>query len=85
MVATTMRRFTTHLDELFNQVENDREHLIVQRAAGNMVVLSLTDYNSLMETLHQLSSSANIAHLCKSIEQAKRGKSIPVDIDNLWK
>ncbi|MDR3093297.1 MAG: type II toxin-antitoxin system Phd/YefM family antitoxin [Bacteroidales bacterium] len=83
MVATTMRKFTTHIDELFNQVKNDSEQLVVQRAAGDMVILSLTDYNSLMETLHQLSSSANIAHLQKSIEQANQGKNIPVDIDNL--
>ena len=84
MIATSMRKFTTHIDELLNQVEDDCEQLMVQRPRGSVVVLSLTDYNSLMETAHQLSSSANIAHLRKSMEQAARGETISVDIDNLW-
>ncbi|GHV66478.1 hypothetical protein FACS1894199_09990 [Bacteroidia bacterium] len=84
-MEATIQNFTSHVDDLFAKVEDIREPLVVERKGENMVILAQMDYNGIMETLHQLSSSANIAHLRNSIEQAKRGKSIPVDIDNLWK
>lgn len=41
--------------------------------AADTVVMSLAHYSSLMETLHLLGSSANAAHLAKSIEQYQAG------------
>lgn len=48
--------------------------IITRRDSEDAVVMSLDYYNSLMETVHLLSSPANAAHLNKSIEQFKAGK-----------
>jgi antitoxin YefM len=39
------------------------------------VVMSLDHYNSLMETVHLLSSPTNAAHLARSIAQARAGQA----------
>jgi antitoxin YefM len=39
------------------------------------VVMSLDHYESIMETMHLLSTPANAAHLAKSIAQHKAGKA----------
>jgi antitoxin YefM len=48
--------------------------LITRRHAQGAVVMSLHTYNSLMETVHQLRSPVNAAHLQRSLEQAERGE-----------
>lgn len=37
------------------------------------------------DTTYLLSSSANAAHLEKSIEQAQNGEVIKLDLDDIWK
>ena len=47
--------------------------IITRRDAEDAVVMSLDYYNSLMETVHLLTSPANAAHLAESIEQYRAG------------
>lgn len=54
--------------------------VIARRDAPDAVVMSLDYYSSLMETVHLLSSPANAAHLAKSIEQARAGRSKQRDL-----
>jgi len=84
MIATAMNDFTTHAHTFFDHIEDVREPLVVERPGENMVVIPQMDYNGIMETLHQLSTAANIAHLGKSMEQVERGECVSMDIDNLW-
>jgi len=57
-----------------DEVAEDHVPLIITRQKGkDMVVMSLEDYNSFMETIHLLSSPNNVAHLQKSIRQAEEG------------
>jgi antitoxin YefM len=84
MVATTTKEFTAHLNEWLDEAENAREPILVGNEKGNFVVLSQTDYYSMVETLHQLSSAANVAHLQKSVAQAKAGEYSTIDMDKLW-
>lgn len=49
--------------------------VIARRDAPDAVVMSLDYYSSLMETVHLLSSPANAAHLARSIQQARTGRS----------
>ena len=62
------------MKKFLDNVEFNKETLIIKRGRGNgTVLLSLDEYNSLMETVHLLSTKANADHLYESIEQMKKG------------
>jgi antitoxin YefM len=70
-------RLKTVLDE----VANDRDYTIISRRdADDAVVMSLDQFNSLMETVHLLKSPANASHLAKSIKQYQSGKTVERDL-----
>lgn len=63
------------LKAVLDAVVNDADTAIItRRDSEDAVVMSLDYYNSLMETLHLLRSSANAEHLNRSVEQFKAGK-----------
>ncbi|WP_288998753.1 type II toxin-antitoxin system prevent-host-death family antitoxin [uncultured Psychrobacter sp.] len=65
------KNFKTVLDT----VNNGTDAVVINRQKDNdAVVMSSAHYNGLMETLYLLKSSANAAHLAKSVEQYKAGK-----------
>jgi len=65
------------LKTVLDQVVNDRDYTIISRRdADDAVVMSLDQFNSLMETVHLLKSPANATHLAKSIKQYQSGKTI---------
>ncbi|HPY39987.1 MAG TPA: type II toxin-antitoxin system prevent-host-death family antitoxin [Thiolinea sp.] len=69
------------LKAVLDTVINDADTTIItRRDAPNAVVMSLDYYNSLMETVHLLSSPANAEHLRKSIAQFKAGKTTPREL-----
>lgn len=55
-------------------VEDADYTIISRRDADDAVVMSLDQFNGLMETVHLLKSPANAAHLARSIEQYRSGK-----------
>ena len=64
------------LKRVLDQVVNDADYTIISRRdAEDAVVMSLDHFNSLMETVHLLKSPANAAHLSKSIQQYRDGKT----------
>jgi antitoxin YefM len=76
MIAANYTEFRTKLKKFLDRVEDNNETLIIKRATGKgTVVISLDEYNSIMETMHLLSSKANAERLYKSIQQMKDGKS----------
>jgi antitoxin YefM len=76
MIAANFTEFRTSLKGFLDSVENDKETLIIKRKTGKgAVMISLEEYNSIMETLHLLSSQKNATRLYESIEQMKNGKS----------
>ena len=65
-----------HFKSLLDQVVNDADYTIISRRdADDAVVMSLDQFNGLMETVHLLKSPANVAHLTKSIKQYRAGKT----------
>ena len=63
------------LKSLLDQVVDDADYTIISRRdAEDAVVMSLDQFNGLMETVHLLKSPANAAHLSKSIEQYRSGQ-----------
>ncbi len=62
-------------------MEIDNEILIIKRKSGKgAVLISLEEYNSIMETLHLLSSKRNATRLFDSVEQMKEGKTVQDDL-----
>ena len=76
MKAANFTEFRTQLKRYLDEVEKNNETLIIKRGSGNgAVLISLDEYNSIMETVHLLSSKANADRLYESIQQMKSGKS----------
>jgi antitoxin YefM len=65
------------LKTVLDGVIDDADYTIItRRDADDAVVMSLAYFQSMVETLHLLSSPANAAHLAKSIAQHKAGKAV---------
>ncbi len=65
------------LKNVLDQVVNDADYTIISRRdADDAVVMSLDQFNGLMETVHLLKSPANAAHLDKSIKQYRNNQTL---------
>ena len=81
MIAANFTEFRTKLKKYLDNVENNNETLIIKRKAGKgTVLISLDEYNSIMETVHLLSSKTNADRLYESIQQMKDGKVVSNDL-----
>ena len=77
MIAANYTEFRTELKKFLDEVENNNETLIIKRGSGKgTVLISLDEYNSIVETMHLLSSKANAERLYESISQMKKGKVV---------
>ena len=64
------------LKSVLDTVTADHDVTIINRRDGaDAVIMSFDHYQSVMETLHLVSSSANAAKLAKAIAQDKAGKA----------
>jgi antitoxin YefM len=65
---------------IMDRVVDDCDHTVITRQRGEAVVMvSLSEWNSIQETAHLLSSPKNAARLAASIAQMNAGKGIEVD------
>jgi antitoxin YefM len=81
MNVTTFSEARNNLKSVLDKVANDADcTIITRRDAGDAVVMSLDYYNSLMETVYLLRSPENAAHLARSIEQYRAGKTTVKDL-----
>jgi len=82
MIAANYSEFRTNLKKYLDSVEDNNETLIIKRKTGKgTVLISLDEYNSLMETIHLLSSRKNADRLYESIQQMKSGRVVKPEID----
>ena len=71
------------LKSVLDQVVSDADYTIISRRdADDAVVMSLDQFNGLMEIVHLLKSPANVAHLSKSIKQYRSGKFVEHELSN---
>ena len=77
MKIVTYSEARSSLKSVLDTVHEDADITVISRRDGaDAVVMSLDHYQSIMETMHLLSSPANAAHLAKSIAQHKRGRAV---------
>ncbi|MHB1277002.1 MAG: type II toxin-antitoxin system Phd/YefM family antitoxin [Bacteroidia bacterium] len=76
MLTTSISDFRKDIKRYFDKVTQNFETLIINRGKDNgVVIMSLSEYNSLRATEHELSSLANEKRLDASIEKLKAGDS----------
>lgn len=79
MTTTSYSDFRSHLAAYLDKVEQNCEEIVVNRSRGRkVIVLSLDDYLSMQETTYLLSSKKNRKHLERSLQEAKKGKTLRV-------
>ncbi len=77
MIAANYSEFRSDLKKYLDSVEDNNETLIIKRKTGKgTVIISIDEYNSMMETMHLLSSKKNADRLYESIHQFKSGKTV---------
>jgi antitoxin YefM len=81
MLAANYSEFRGDLKKFLDSVEKDNETLIIKRSKGKgAVMISLDEYNSIMETMHLLSSKANADRLYEAMKQLNDGKGFQKEL-----
>jgi antitoxin YefM len=81
MIAANYTEFRMRLKKYLDNVEENNETLIIKRGTGKgTVMISLEEYNSIMETVHLLKSKANADRLYESMIQMKEGNVVWKDL-----
>ncbi|HDG6063502.1 TPA: type II toxin-antitoxin system Phd/YefM family antitoxin [Staphylococcus aureus] len=71
-----------NLKALMTKVNDDSDMVTVTSTDDkNVVIMSESDYKSMMETLYLQQNPNNAEHLAQSIADLERGKTITKDID----
>lgn len=77
MQVITYSDARNNLKSVLDQVIDDADVAVITRKEGqHAVVMGQDYYNSLIETLHLMSSPSNAAHLAKSIAELRASKAI---------
>ena len=78
MKTASVTDFRKRMNEHLQNIEDDQDILILSRPKKNasFVVLTMTEYESLKETAHLLSTPANTMRLMKGMKEAKAGKAL---------
>ena len=69
-----------NLSSVLDKIEKNKEAFLVTRKKhSDVIMVAKDDYDSLIETLHLLSNSANSRRLNQALEQDAKGEYVKVD------
>jgi len=77
MNTTTIRELRANMKNHFDALDDNKDILIVPRNGDKeaIVIMTLSEYNSMVETDYLLSTEANRKHLEQSLKQLDSGKT----------
>lgn len=82
MLSTTLSDFRKHIRGYFDRVTDNFETIIINRGKDKgVVIMSLSEYNSLSTTRHEMSSKTNERRLDSAIEKLETGDSFHRDLN----
>lgn len=76
MRTMTVSEARANFGRALDEVAEDRVELVISRKSGDVILVSRDEYDSLVETVHLLSSPANAAALATSRQQVAAGKTV---------
>jgi antitoxin YefM len=74
MQAVSFSELRKDMKHIMDMIKDRHEPTIITRKQGNMVLMSLEDYNALEETAYILSNSKNAQHVLSSLAELRAGK-----------
>jgi len=82
MNTTTLRDFRANLKAYFDSIEDNQDILLIPRSGKKeaMVIMTLSEYNSMKETEYLLSTEANRQVLEKSMKELEEGKTVKLKL-----
>ncbi len=84
MRTATYKDFSSNFGKFFNTISEDFDTVIVNKEGSEgVVVMSVSEYNSLMETLYLMSSPETMADIRQAEADIKAGKGIEVNLEDL--
>lgn len=84
MRTTTYKDFSSNVGAFFNTISEDFDTVIVNKdGSEGVVMMSISEYNSLMETIYLMSSPQTMADIRQAEADIKAGKGIEVNLEDL--
>ena len=76
MLALSLNKFRQNMKKVLSNIKSNHEPVYLREREGEeFVLMSLEDYNSVIETFYLLKNPANAKWIKDSIEQANDGKT----------
>lgn len=77
MQIVTATQLKSHMKDIFEQSITNNEAIVIKRPHNqDMALVSLAEYQSLLETAYLLGNKANAEHLAESIAQLDSNKTV---------
>lgn len=74
MQAVSFSELRKDMKHIIDMIKDRHEPTIITRKQGNMVMMSLEDYNAFDETAYILSDPTNAQHVLSSLAELRAGK-----------